>query len=93
MQHNQNKTNDAPPTRDGMTYFDSKNNSSSIVSVVKTEIYPEKRKKKGKESDSPSSSRYQSSTDGTRIITDPNGSYTGTPIVESEVPVQDVDDL
>ena len=27
------------------------------------------------------------------IITDPNGSYTGTPLNPTEVPVQDVDDL
>jgi hypothetical protein len=30
---------------------------------------------------------------GCGIITDPNGSYTGVPLDESEQPVQDADDL
>lgn len=27
------------------------------------------------------------------IVTDPNGSYTGRPLEQTEIPVQDVDDL
>ena len=73
---------------------------SPIVSVVTNEIYPyasvgeglapsalRKSKKAEKGLASPTSSKPDS------IITDPNGSYTGTPIDPTEVPVQDVDDL
>lgn len=31
--------------------------------------------------------------DRKKIVTDPNGSYTGKPLDREEIPVQDVDDL
>ena len=55
--------------------------TSPIVSVVKNEIHPSGRRSARK------------SNNASSIITDPNGSYTGTPLNPNEQPVQDVDDL
>lgn len=64
--------------------------SSPIVSVVKNEIYPP-----ANQSSAADKAKRLTMQDGypESIITDPNGSYTGTPLNPAEVPVQDVDDL
>lgn len=64
--------------------------SSPIISVVKNEIYPS-----ANQSSAAEKTKRLTRKDGypDSIITDPNGSYTGTPLNPTEQPIQDVDDL
>lgn len=92
MIENKNTKNNTSKGSESYT-FDNKSTTSSIVSVVKNEIYPERRTRKDAQGTSPTFSHAPKTTHKNRIITDPDGSYTGTPIVHGEKPVQDVDDL
>ena len=66
--------------------------ASPIVSVVTNEIYPYASVGEGLAP--PALRKSKKAEKGlASFITDPNGSYTGTPIDPTEVPVQDVDDL
>ena len=91
MPKNQDKNNTAPRARGEQAELKNKNFAPSISSVVKTEIYPEGRKK---EPTPPPHLPYTASMiEEHPIQTDPYGSYTGTPLNPLEEPVQDVDDL
>ena len=92
MNENKNIKNNTCDGAENCT-FDNKSTASSIISVVKNEIYPERRTRKDAQGTSPTFSHTPKTTHKNRIITDPNGSYTGTPIIHGETPVQDVDDL
>ena len=92
MAKNKNKENTIEQGRESITYYDSKNTSSSISSVVKTEIYPQKREKKV-DIKPPHLPYSAERVEQHPIQTDPYGSYTGVPAIPLEAPVQDVDDL
>ncbi len=69
-----------------------KNFASSISSVVKKEIYPLESNFLVDNGVISNVVANEAERRG-HIITDPNGSYTGTPTNPYEAPVQDVDDL
>ena len=92
MHKNQDKTNYTPSLGHEKGMNEEKSYSSSISKVVKTEIYPENRKKK--ETKLPPRISYTASMmEEHPIQTDPFGSYTGVPTPPDITPVQDVDDL
>lgn len=93
MPENERKSNTVPHYTDEMTFYDSKNMHSSIEAVVKTEIYPEKRGREGKRATFSHPYTSTATPAHSHIETDPNGSYTGTPLTYGEKPVVDVDDL
>ena len=66
---------------------------SPIVSVVKNEIHPPNSGASTKRAYTASLEEPKKPSKKSTIITDPNGSYTGTPLNPNEQPVQDVDDL
>ena len=74
--------------------------TSPINSVVTNEIHPHASVGEGLAPPALSKSKtagkgfvHPTSSQTDTIITDPNGSYTGTPLNPTEQPVQDVDDL
>ena len=90
MHKNQDKENVAQGRTENS--LDAKNSSTSISSVVKTEVYPQGRRRK--EPTPPKHLPYTASmVEEYSIQTDPYGSYTGIPLDPSDNPVQDVDDL
>ena len=92
MHKNQDKTNYTSSLGNESGTSEDKIYSSSIPTVVKTEIYPENRKKKGTKL--PPRIPYTASMmEEHPIQTDPFGSYTGVPTPPDITPVQDVDDL